>query len=83
MGYKILGLTLVFTFQFCAYSEEIRGEILFVLYRVSVLQCAREDDEGADVLLTYGPKLLRFLMEVLMKSQSDEVRLNCIGVSFI
>ncbi|KAL8162897.1 hypothetical protein V2J09_014386 [Rumex salicifolius] len=52
------------------------------LPRISVLQCARKDDEGADVLFTYAPKLLRLLMEVLIKSQSDEVRLNCLEIIY-
>ncbi|GMH29446.1 hypothetical protein Nepgr_031289 [Nepenthes gracilis] len=61
-------------------SEEIQGEILFVLFKISILQCASEDDEGADLWLTYCPKLLHLSLEVLLKTQSDDVRLNCIAL---
>lgn len=58
------------------HSEEIRGEILFVLYRLSVL----EDDDGTDTLYTVCPNLLRLSLQVLIKTQMDDVRLNCVGL---
>ncbi|KAI5350287.1 hypothetical protein L3X38_003178 [Prunus dulcis] len=60
-------------------SEEIRGEILFVLYKVSVLQYASEVGIGTDFLFAFCPKLLRLSLEALMKTQSDVVRLNCVA----
>ncbi|CAB4293776.1 unnamed protein product [Prunus armeniaca] len=60
-------------------SEEIRGEILFVLYKVSVLQYASEVGDGTDFLFAFCPKLLRLSLEALMKTQSDDVRLNCVA----
>ncbi|GLT71030.1 hypothetical protein SLA2020_430750 [Shorea laevis] len=61
-------------------SEEIRGEILFVLYKVSVLQYASEDGDGTDVLLALRPKILHLVMDALMKTQIDDVRLNCLAL---
>ncbi|KAH7521537.1 hypothetical protein FEM48_Zijuj07G0044100 [Ziziphus jujuba var. spinosa] len=61
-------------------SEEIRGEILFVLYKVSVLQNASVDSEGIDLLFSFCPKLLRLSLEALIKTQSDDVRLNCVAL---
>ncbi|KAI3869080.1 hypothetical protein MKX03_005022 [Papaver bracteatum] len=57
-------------------SEEIRGEILFVLFKVFLLQ-AGDDPED---LLIYCPKLLSLSLEALMKTQSDEVRMNCLAL---
>ncbi|KAG8369575.1 hypothetical protein BUALT_Bualt14G0027600 [Buddleja alternifolia] len=60
-------------------SDEIKGEIMFVLYKSSLLQYAYMDDNCADVLLAYCPKLLYISLDILMKSQSDDVRLNSIA----
>lgn len=63
-------------------SEEIRGEILFVLYKLCALQYMTNDgDHGADFLLEFCPKLLQLSLEALMKTHCDDVRLNCIGLS--
>ncbi|XP_004298232.1 PREDICTED: protein PRD1-like [Fragaria vesca subsp. vesca] len=61
-------------------SEEIRGEIMFVLYKVSALHYASEDDDRSDLLFSFCPKLVRLSLEALMKTQSDDVRLNCIAL---
>ncbi|GFY82236.1 putative recombination initiation defect 1 [Actinidia rufa] len=60
-------------------SEEIRGEILFVLYKISILQYSYKDDDATDVLYSFCPKLLYLSLEALTKTQSDDVRLNCLG----
>lgn len=74
-------------------SEEVRGEILFILFKLSQLQASPWDDDDdyniyndescgnymAD-LLTVGALLLRHSLNVLLKTQSDDVRLNCIGM---
>lgn len=57
-------------------NDEIRGEILFVLYKLSLLPYASRDD-GGDILPTFCSKLLYLSMEALVKTQSDDVRLNC------
>lgn len=62
-------------------SEEIRGEILFALYKVSMFQYASEDGDGTDVLLAFCPKLLHLVVDALIKTQVDDVRLNCLGLS--
>lgn len=63
----------------CHASEEIRGEIFFVLYKFSALQFTEQDVDGAEVLSSLCPKLLSLSLEALAKTQRDEVRLNCIG----
>nr|pir hypothetical 15.1K protein - Arabidopsis thaliana [Arabidopsis thaliana] len=45
-------------------SEEIRGEILFALYKFSALQFTEQNVDG---------------IEALAKTQRDDVRLNCVG----
>ncbi|KAE9585744.1 hypothetical protein Lalb_Chr24g0394531 [Lupinus albus] len=61
-------------------SEEIRGEILFVLYKVSILQSTSVEGDGSDILIPFCPKLLYLLGDVLMKTQNDDVRSNCIAL---
>ncbi|XP_061338691.1 protein PUTATIVE RECOMBINATION INITIATION DEFECT 1 [Gastrolobium bilobum] len=61
-------------------SEEIRGEVLFVLYKLSVLQSTLAEGDGRDMLIPFCPKLLYLLADVLMKTQNDDVRLNCIAL---
>ncbi|KAL3621657.1 hypothetical protein CASFOL_036569 [Castilleja foliolosa] len=59
-------------------NDEIQGEIMFVLFRASLLHYTYTDgDSGTDLLLKYCPKLLHLSLDILMKSQSDDVRLNC------
>ncbi|KAK6266107.1 hypothetical protein QUC31_016944 [Theobroma cacao] len=62
-------------------SDEIRGEILFVLYQLSLHAYTSKDCVGADVLQAFCPSLLRLSMEALLKTQRDDVRLN--GVAFL
>ncbi|KAF5950529.1 hypothetical protein HYC85_012522 [Camellia sinensis] len=62
------------------YSEEIRGEVLFVLYKLSILQYTYKDDDATDVFYSCCPKLLHLSLEALMKTQSDDVRLNCVAL---
>ncbi|GAU34801.1 hypothetical protein TSUD_206050 [Trifolium subterraneum] len=58
-------------------SEEIRGEVFFVLYKLSVLQSTSDEGDGSDMLIPFCPKLLYLLGDVLLKTQ-DDVRFNCI-----
>ncbi|KAL7145330.1 hypothetical protein ABFS83_07G074800 [Erythranthe nasuta] len=60
-------------------NDEIQGEIMFVLYRSSLLHYTYMDDSGTDLLLAYCPKLLHISLDILMKTQSDDVRLNCVA----
>ncbi|KAK9141035.1 hypothetical protein Scep_010716 [Stephania cephalantha] len=59
-------------------SEDIRGEILFVLYRLSLLEGGNGGNVGDFHLRC--PKILYLSLETLMKTQSDEVRTNCIAL---
>ncbi|KAG2331535.1 hypothetical protein Bca52824_002715 [Brassica carinata] len=59
-------------------SEEIRGEIFFVLYKFAALQFTEQDVDGAELFSSLCPKLLCLSLEALAKTQRDEVRLNCI-----
>lgn len=65
--------------KFSRCSEEIRGEVLFVLYKLYFLQSKSAEGDGSDILIPFCPKLLYLLTDVLMKTQNDDVRLNCIG----
>ncbi|KAK8571600.1 hypothetical protein V6N13_047267 [Hibiscus sabdariffa] len=62
-------------------SDEIRGEILFVLYKLSAQGYASKDCIGANGLHAFCPSLLRLSMEALLKTQRDDVRLN--GIAFL
>lgn len=56
----------------------MRGEILFVLYKLCAI--IRKDDKGgAPSLLAYCPKFLHLLLEALLKTHNDTVRFNCLG----
>ncbi|CAE6197462.1 unnamed protein product [Arabidopsis arenosa] len=61
-------------------SEEIRGEILFVLYKFSALQFTEQNVDGIEVLSSLCPKLLCLSLEALAKTQRDDVRLNCVAL---
>ncbi|KAL1350072.1 hypothetical protein HN51_026526 [Arachis hypogaea] len=61
-------------------SDEIRGEILFVLYKLYALKNTSAEGDDTDILVSFCPKLLYLLGDVLMKSQNDDVRLNCIAL---
>ncbi|XP_047319685.1 protein PUTATIVE RECOMBINATION INITIATION DEFECT 1 [Impatiens glandulifera] len=62
-------------------SEEIRGEIFFILYKMAIIEYAGKEGSGvADNLSFFCPKLLQLSLEALMKIQSDDARLNCIAL---
>ncbi|CAN6227685.1 unnamed protein product [Urochloa humidicola] len=64
-------------------SDEIRGEILFVLYKLSILNATPWDnicDNGDVDLSAIGRNLLQLSLEVLLKTQNDAVRLNCVAL---
>ncbi|QHN96291.1 hypothetical protein DS421_18g617190 [Arachis hypogaea] len=61
-------------------SDEIRGEILFVLYKLYALKNTSTEGDDTDILVPFCPTLLYLLGDVLMKSQNDDVRLNCIAL---
>ncbi|KAL1358218.1 hypothetical protein AAHE18_04G017500 [Arachis hypogaea] len=61
-------------------SDEIRGEILFVLYKLYALKNTSAEGDDTDILVPFCPKLLYLLGDVLMKTQNDDVRLNCIAL---
>ncbi|XP_049932551.1 protein PUTATIVE RECOMBINATION INITIATION DEFECT 1 [Nymphaea colorata] len=57
-------------------SEEIRGEILFVLYKLSIPHYA-DDDE---LFFRFCPRLLYLAVEALLKTQNDVVRINSLAL---
>ncbi|XP_048133030.1 protein PUTATIVE RECOMBINATION INITIATION DEFECT 1-like [Rhodamnia argentea] len=60
-------------------SGDIQGEILFVLYKLSVLQREYGDGDKSEPFVTCSPKLVHLPLDVLLKTQSDDVRLNCVA----
>ena len=56
---------------------------MFVLYKICIVQHSSKDDEGADVLFEYCSIILHLSLDALMKTQRDDVRLNCLGLSLI
>ncbi|KAL4578394.1 hypothetical protein LXL04_014517 [Taraxacum kok-saghyz] len=61
-------------------SEEIQGEILFVLYKICGIQHASIGNSNGDVLYDHSSKILHLSLEVLLKTQRDDVRLNCLAL---
>ncbi|XP_055828900.1 protein PUTATIVE RECOMBINATION INITIATION DEFECT 1 [Solanum dulcamara] len=59
-------------------SEDIQGEILFVLYKLFLLNVSQDGDDPPS-LFGHFSKLPHLALAVLMKAQSDDVRLNCIA----
>ncbi|CAL9158609.1 unnamed protein product [Musa hybrid cultivar] len=66
-------------------SEEIRGEIMFVLYKMSLQQATPWDDENNhDIdLSSKGNSLLQLSLEALLKTQKDDVRINCVALLMV
>ncbi|KAG6667620.1 hypothetical protein CIPAW_01G113500 [Carya illinoinensis] len=56
---------------------------MFVLYKISILQYTSEDGDGSDVLLAFGTKILHLVVDALMKTQIDDVRLNCLALLMV
>ncbi|CAL8083381.1 unnamed protein product [Prunus armeniaca] len=46
---------------------------------LKVFNC-QEVGDGTDFLFTFCPKLFSLSLEAIMKTQSDDFRLNCVGV---
>ncbi|PWA68364.1 protein PRD1 [Artemisia annua] len=61
-------------------SEEIQGEILFVLYKLCAIGDVWMDSGNGDVLFGHCSKILQLSLEALLKTQRDDVRMNCVGV---
>ncbi|KAM0916074.1 hypothetical protein ACQ4PT_010423 [Festuca glaucescens] len=64
-------------------SDDIRGEILFLLFKLSLLNATPWDnicDNDNVDLSAIGRSLLQLSLEVLLKTQNDAVRLNCIAL---
>nr|GMD34617.1 protein PRD1 [Ipomoea batatas] len=56
-------------------SEEIQAEILFVLYKIFLLHSYKDYNCNESLFFHY-PKLVCLSLEVLMKAESDDLRLN-------
>lgn len=54
---------------------------MFVLYKMSLQQATPWDDENNhDIdLSSKGNSLLQLSLEALLKTQKDDVRINCVG----
>lgn len=50
-----------------------------MLYKLFALHSTSDEGDGSDMLIPFCPKLLYLLGDVLLKTQNDDVRLNCIG----
>ncbi|KAK9062504.1 hypothetical protein SSX86_019691 [Deinandra increscens subsp. villosa] len=61
-------------------SEEIQGEILFVLYKMCVIQHGWLGNINGDALCGHSSKILHLSLEALLKTQRDDVRMNCIAL---
>ncbi|KAM0038245.1 hypothetical protein Hdeb2414_s0013g00412581 [Helianthus debilis subsp. tardiflorus] len=61
-------------------SEEIQGEILFVLYKICSIRHALLGDTNGDVVCGHSSLILRLSLEALLKTQRDDVRMNCIAL---
>ncbi|XP_071736379.1 protein PUTATIVE RECOMBINATION INITIATION DEFECT 1-like [Rutidosis leptorrhynchoides] len=61
-------------------SEEIQGEILFVLYKIWSTQYDFAGSRKGDVMCVHSSKILRLSLEVLLKTHRDDVRMNCVAL---
>ncbi|CAM8998054.1 unnamed protein product [Rhodiola kirilowii] len=61
-------------------SEDIRGEIMFVLYRLVIYYYESTDRDLSDDFYGHCPKILYVSLDALMKTQNDDVRLNCVAL---
>ncbi|PWA57145.1 protein PRD1 [Artemisia annua] len=64
-------------------SEEIQGEILFLLYKLCAIGDIWMDRGNGDVLFGHCSKILQLSLEALLKTQRDDVRMNCVGWSIL
>ncbi|XP_071736221.1 protein PUTATIVE RECOMBINATION INITIATION DEFECT 1-like [Rutidosis leptorrhynchoides] len=61
-------------------SEEIQGEILFVLYKIWSTQYDFAGSRKGDVMCGHSLKILRLSLEALLKTHRDDVRMNCVAL---
>ncbi|KAG0455269.1 hypothetical protein HPP92_024561 [Vanilla planifolia] len=70
-------------------SEELRGEVLFVIYKLCSSNVTPWDDldsdidNGIDSLDAGATTLVRLTLEILLRTQYDEVRMNCLALLLI
>ncbi|XP_028551944.1 protein PRD1 isoform X2 [Dendrobium catenatum] len=70
-------------------SEELRGEVLFVIYKLCQLNVTPwenvDDDENdcVESLDAMASSLWRLALEILLKTQHDEVRINCLALLLV
>ncbi|CAI9117522.1 OLC1v1018922C1 [Oldenlandia corymbosa var. corymbosa] len=61
-------------------SEDIQGESLFVLYKLSLIQAVDDRNNFVEVLEANCAKLFHLSLEALMKTQDDDIRMNCVAL---
>ncbi|CAH9090359.1 unnamed protein product [Cuscuta europaea] len=61
-------------------SEEVQAEILFVLYKIFLLLQSHIDNNFTDSVFLHCPKLVQLSLEVLLKAENDDLRLNCVAL---
>nr|XP_043632676.1 protein PUTATIVE RECOMBINATION INITIATION DEFECT 1 [Erigeron canadensis] len=61
-------------------SEEIQGEILFLLYKICSIQHEYVGSNNGDLLCGHSSKILRLSLEALLKTHRDDVRMNCVAL---
>lgn len=59
------------------FSDELRTEILSLMYNVATLQ------DGVENIHEFCPSLISLSMQALRKTHSDPLRTNCVGVTSI
>ncbi|KAL0920940.1 hypothetical protein M5K25_007959 [Dendrobium thyrsiflorum] len=70
-------------------SEELRGEVLFVIYKLCQLNVTPwenvddDDNDCVESLDAMAGSLWRLALEILLKTQHDEVRINCLALLLV
>lgn len=59
------------------FSDELRTEILSLMYNVATLQ------DGVENIHEFCPSLVSLSIQALRKTHSDPLRTNCVGVTSI
>ncbi|KAK7387602.1 hypothetical protein VNO78_28515 [Psophocarpus tetragonolobus] len=61
-------------------SEDLRGDVLFLLYKLSLLHSTSPDLDGTDIFIPFCPLILYLLLDLLLKTLHHDLRFNCIAL---